>query len=158
MTERLRYSVCLQFKSFISGFKKNCTKLVLLLFPVAWACSGKLKVDTEMQLWEAGLRCLESRHRAVEFLYCASLPLGNVGAAGLLLPSWWVTASSEPQAVAALLLFPPEAADSVHGLAQTADTNPNALGSVETRTIHWLDGSGQGCILVPPCPAQGWFE
>lgn len=111
-----------------------------------------------MQLWEAGLRCLESRHCAVEFLYCASLPLGNVGAAGLLLPSWWVTASSAPQAVAALLLFPPEAADSVHGLAQTADTNPRALGSVEARTIHWVDGSGQSCILVPPCPAQGWFE
>lgn len=49
-------------------------------------------------------------------------PLGNVGAAGFQLPSWWLTASSAPQDFAALLLFPPEAADSVHGLAQTADT------------------------------------
>lgn len=44
-------------------------------------------------------------------------PLGSVGAARLLLPSWWVTGSSAPQSVPALLLFPPEAADFVHGLA-----------------------------------------
>lgn len=84
-----------------------------------------------------------------------------MGAAGLLLPSWWVTGSSTPQAVAALFLFPPEAADSVHGLAQTADTkeaSPHAVGSEEAQTIHCLGGSGQSCFLVPPCPAQGWFE
>lgn len=46
--------------------------------------------------------------------------LGNVGAAGLLLLSWCVTGSIAPQ-VAALLLFPPEAADSVHGSAQAAE-------------------------------------
>lgn len=90
-------------------------------------------------------------------------PLGNVGAAGLLLPSWWVTGSSAPQAVVALLLFPEEAADSVHGLAQTVHTmeaSPRALRSVEAQIIHCLDGSGQGCFLVPPSlpsPAQGWF-
>lgn len=88
-------------------------------------------------------------------------PLGNVGAAGLLLPSCWVTGSGAPQAVAALLFFPLEAADSVHGLAQTVDTkeaSPRAVGSEEAWIIHWLDGPGQSCFLVPPCPAQGWFE
>lgn len=74
MTKRSKYSVCLQFKSNLFLVKKKCTRFVLLLFPVAWTSSGKLKVDTEMQLWEAGLGCLESRDCAVEFLYCASLP------------------------------------------------------------------------------------
>lgn len=48
-------------------------------------------------------------------------PLGNVGVAGLLLLSWCGTGSTAPQAVAALLLFTPEAADSVHGSAQAAE-------------------------------------
>lgn len=50
---------------------------------------------------------------------CISAPL--VMWAGLLLLSWCGTGSTAPQAVAALLLFTPEAADSVHGSAQAAE-------------------------------------
>lgn len=79
-------------------------------------------------------------------------PLGNVGAAGLLLPSWWVTRSTAPQAVAALTLFPSEAADSVHGLAQTVDTkeaSPRALGSVDP-LVGWIRA---GLFPVPSLPS-----
>lgn len=66
-----------------------------------------------------------------------------------------------PQAVAALLLLSQEAADSVAGLAKPAilqQVSPRALWGVEARAIRWSDGSGQGWILVLPCPAQGWLE